>query len=60
MTTEELKDLRTRVLEAINRELQPTRMTDEELLKAITSLVDRESRRLSASNSEDGYGQQHL
>lgn len=44
MTTEELKDLRTRVLEAINRELQPTRMTDEELLKAITSLVDRESR----------------
>lgn len=40
MTTEELKDLRTRVLEAINRELQPTRMTDEELLKAITSLVD--------------------
>lgn len=39
MTTEELKDLRTRVLEAINRELQPTRMTDEELLKAITSLV---------------------
>ena len=44
MTTEELKDLRTRVLEAISRELQPTRMTDEELLKAITSLVDRESR----------------
>ena len=44
MTTEELKDLRTRVLEAIIRELQPTRMTDEELLKAITSLVDRESR----------------
>ena len=44
MTTEELKDLRTRVLEAINRELQPTRMTDEELPKAITSLVDRESR----------------
>lgn len=44
MTTEELKDLRTRVLEAINRELQPTRMTDEELLKAITSLVDRGSR----------------
>ena len=44
MTTEELKDLRTRALEAINRELQPTRMTDEELLKAITSLVDRESR----------------
>lgn len=44
MTTEKLKDLRTRVLEAINRELQPTRMTDEELLKAITSLVDRESR----------------
>lgn len=44
MTTEELKDLRTRVLEAINRELQPTWMTDEELLKAITSLVDRESR----------------
>lgn len=44
MTTEELKNLRTRVLEAINRELQPTRMTDEELLKAITSLVDRESR----------------
>ena len=44
MTTEELKALRTRVLEAINRELQPTRMTDEELLKAITSLVDRESR----------------
>ena len=44
MTTEELKDLRTKVLEAINRELQPTRMTDEELLKAITSLVDRESR----------------
>lgn len=44
MTTEELKELRTRVLEAINRELQPTRMTDEELLKAITSLVDRESR----------------
>lgn len=44
MTTEELKDLRTRVLEAINRELQPTRMTDKELLKAITSLVDRESR----------------
>lgn len=44
MTTEELKDLRTRVLEAINRELQPTRMTNEELLKAITSLVDRESR----------------
>lgn len=44
MTTEELKDLRTRVLEAINRELQPTRMTDEELMKAITSLVDRESR----------------
>lgn len=44
MTTEELKDLRIRVLEAINRELQPTRMTDEELLKAITSLVDRESR----------------
>lgn len=44
MTTEELKDLRTRVLEAINRELQPTRMTDEELLKAITSLVDREGR----------------
>ena len=44
MTTEELKDLSTRVLEAINRELQPTRMTDEELLKAITSLVDRESR----------------
>ena len=44
MTTEELKDLRTRVLEAINRELQPTRMTDEELLKAITYLVDRESR----------------
>lgn len=44
MTTEELKDLRTRVLEAINWELQPTRMTDEELLKAITSLVDRESR----------------
>lgn len=44
MTTEELKDLRTRVLEAINRELQPTRMTDEELLKAITSLVDRESK----------------
>lgn len=44
MTTEELEDLRTRVLEAINRELQPTRMTDEELLKAITSLVDRESR----------------
>ena len=44
MTTEELKDLRTRVLEAINRELQPTRRTDEELLKAITSLVDRESR----------------
>lgn len=44
MTTEELTDLRTRVLEAINRELQPTRMTDEELLKAITSLVDRESR----------------
>ena len=44
MTTEELKDLRTRVLEAINRELQPTRMTDEELLKAIASLVDRESR----------------
>lgn len=44
MTTEELKDLRTRVLEAINRELQPTRMTDEELLKAITSLVNRESR----------------
>ena len=44
MTTEELKDLRTRVLEANNRELQPTRMTDEELLKAITSLVDRESR----------------
>lgn len=44
MTTDELKDLRTRVLEAINRELQPTRMTDEELLKAITSLVDRESR----------------
>lgn len=44
MTTEELKDLRTRVLEAINRELQPTRMTDEELLKAVTSLVDRESR----------------
>lgn len=44
MTTEGLKDLRTRVLEAINRELQPTRMTDEELLKAITSLVDRESR----------------
>lgn len=44
MTTEELKDLRNRVLEAINRELQPTRMTDEELLKAITSLVDRESR----------------
>lgn len=44
MTTEELKDLRTRVLEAINRELQPTRMTDEELLKVITSLVDRESR----------------
>lgn len=44
MTTEELKDFRTRVLEAINRELQPTRMTDEELLKAITSLVDRESR----------------
>lgn len=44
MTTEELKDLRTRVLEAINRELQLTRMTDEELLKAITSLVDRESR----------------
>ena len=44
MTTEELKDLRTRVLEAINRELQPTRMTDEELLIAITSLVDRESR----------------
>ena len=31
MTTEELKELRTRVLEAINRELQPTRMTDEEL-----------------------------
>ena len=44
MTTEALKDLRTIVLEAINRELQPTRMTDEELLKAITSLVDRESR----------------
>ena len=44
MTPEELKDLRTRVLEAINRELQPTRMTDEELLKAIPSLVDRESR----------------
>lgn len=44
MTTEELKDLRTRVLEAINRELQPTRMTDEELLKSITSLVERESR----------------
>ena len=32
MTTEELKDLRTRVLEAINRELQPTRMTDEEMV----------------------------
>lgn len=44
MTTEELKDLRTRVLEAINRELQPTRMTDGELLKSITSLVERESR----------------
>lgn len=44
MTTEELKDLRTKVLEAINRELQPTRMTDEELLKSITSLVERESR----------------
>lgn len=44
MTTEELKDLRGRVLDAINRELQPTRMTDEELLNAITSLVERESR----------------
>lgn len=44
MTTEELKSLRSRVLEAINRELQPTRMSDEELLKAITSLVERESR----------------
>lgn len=44
MTTEELKDLRSRVLDDINRELQPTRMSDEELLKAITSLVERESR----------------
>lgn len=44
MTTEELKDLRSRVLDAINRELQPTRMSDEELLNAITSMVERESR----------------
>ena len=42
MTTEELKALRSRVLDAINRELQPTRMNDEELLKAITALVERE------------------
>lgn len=44
MTTEELKAMRARVLEAINRELQPTRMSDEELLNAITALVERESR----------------
>ena len=44
MTTEELKALRGRVLDAINRELQPTRMNDEELLKAITSMVEREGR----------------
>lgn len=44
MTTEELKALRSRVLDAINRELQPTRMNDEELLKAITALVEREGR----------------
>ena len=44
MTTEELKTLRSRVLDAINRELQPTRMNDEELLKAITALVEREGR----------------
>ena len=31
-------------LDAINRELQPTRMNDEELLKAITALVEREGR----------------
>ena len=44
MTTEELKDLRTRVVDAINRELQPTRMDDSELLQAISRLVERESR----------------
>lgn len=44
MTTEELKDLRTRVVDAINRELQPTRMDDSELLQAISCLVERESR----------------
>ena len=43
MTTEELKDLRSRVLDAINRELQPTRMSDEELLNAITSMVERQA-----------------
>lgn len=44
MTTEELNALTTRVVEAINREYQPTRMTDDELLKAIGFLVERESR----------------
>lgn len=44
MTTEELNALTTRVVEAINREYQPTRMTDDELLKVIGFLVERESR----------------
>lgn len=44
MTTEELSVLTTKVVEAINREYQPTRMTDDELLKAIGFLVERESR----------------
>lgn len=44
MTTEELKALRTRVVDAINRELQTTRMSDRELQNAIASLVERESR----------------
>ncbi|MGN0706812.1 MAG: CpaF family protein [Faecalibacterium sp.] len=43
MTTEEVKDLQGRVVKAINSELQPTRMDDEELLLAITRLVEREA-----------------
>lgn len=44
MTTEELNALTARVVESINREYQPTRMDDDELLKAIGFLVERESR----------------
>ena len=59
MTTEELKALRSRVLDAINRELQPTRMNDEELLKAITALVEREGRgSLKGEFAEVGVGAQ--